>query len=221
MRKLLIIGLSTVVLGSCTTPMERAQDTCRQMGNPSSSCVERQFNIERAWMEERYQQRMEQRYQQRMEQQKAINSGSPPSPSVQPTESEYDRRGRESREEFKSTCEQTGGVYEFGNDQSSCSAPKPKVPSQPRENEKCRNYARRAIRLYQEATSPLAENRGCNVQINDPTWNPNYQTHYNWCLKAQDAWLRSEDRARIDYLYDCNRPHSIDQGTNAHPAPDD
>jgi len=47
MRKLLIIALSTVVLGSCATPMERAQDTCYRLGNPSSACVERQFNIER------------------------------------------------------------------------------------------------------------------------------------------------------------------------------
>jgi hypothetical protein len=119
------------------------------------------------------------------------NSGSPQSPpSQQPTESEYDRRGRESREEIKNTCKRTGGVYEEFENGQSCGAPKPKVSMQPRENEKCRNYARRAIDLYQEATSPLAENRGCNVQTNNRRWNPNYQIHYNWCLKVQDAWLR-------------------------------
>ena len=120
MRKLLIIGLSTVVLGSCTTPMERAENTCRQIGNPSPACVERQFNFELSRADAFHQQRMN-----------ILNSEYPQYPSQQPKESEYDRRVRAYGEEFKNNCERTGGVYEeYGNGQS-CGAPKPKVSVSP------------------------------------------------------------------------------------------
>lgn len=121
MRKLLIIGLSTVVLSSCSTPMERAEDTCRHIGNPSPSCVERQFNIERARLDEL-------RYRRQM----AINAESPMYPSQQPKESEYDRRGREMEDQVKNNCESSGKVFEkYGNNSWGCGSPKvsPQPPS--------------------------------------------------------------------------------------------
>lgn len=42
-----VVGGCTVVAGSSTTPMERAEVICNRLGDPSPACVERQFNIER------------------------------------------------------------------------------------------------------------------------------------------------------------------------------
>ncbi len=113
MLKLLIVVFVTVILGSCASPMERAQDICNQLGNTSSACVERQFNVERARDDAFFQR-----------QRAIINSGSPPSLSQPPTESEYDRRVREFEGQAKNNCEMTGGVYEqFGN-ASTCGPPK-------------------------------------------------------------------------------------------------
>lgn len=118
MRKLLTITLSTVVVSSCATQIERAQDICNQIGNPSPACVERQYNIIRA---------QDIAFQQR--QMNKINSGPPLYPSQPPTESEYDRRARESEDQAKNNCEMSGGVFEKYGTSWTCG--QPKVSSQP------------------------------------------------------------------------------------------
>lgn len=198
MGKLMILISSTVFLDSCSfsTPMERAQNICNQMRNPSPACVERQYNKEIAWLDEHHRRLME-------------NTNNVI--SQQPTESEYDKRIREFDSQAKDRCESNGEVFKKYGSGWTCE--KPETPPAPRENKRCRNYSQRAIQQYQEATSPRAKSWGCDVQTS-ARWTPNYQTHYNWCQAVQDARLHSEERARVDYLSNCNRPPLIDQGTN-------
>ena len=187
----MIIAFSTVVLDSCSTPMERARDICNQMGNPSPACVERHYNNELAWLDERHRRMMEN-----------INSGIPPSPSQQPTESEYDRRVREFEGQAKDRCESGQVFKKYGN---SWTCENPKVSPQPRENEKCRNYAQRAIQQHAK-TIPI---ENCRLPVS-ARWSSDYQAHYDWCLRAQDAWLYSEEKARKDHLYNCRQPRRLD-----------
>jgi hypothetical protein len=187
-----------MILGSCASPLEKAQNICYQMGNPSPACIERQFNIERARADAYYQRERD-----------IINSGSPPSFSQPSTESEYDRRVRKFEGQAKDRCESGGGIFKKYGTAWVCEKPQVSQPQQPQESEKCRNYAQRAIQQYQEVTNPLAERRGCNVN-SSPRWSLNYQDHYNWCLGAQVEQLRSEEKARTDYINKCNRPQRID-----------
>jgi hypothetical protein len=69
----------------------------------------------------------------------------------------------------------------------------------------CAQYARRAIEQYQQTT----KDRKCRIK-GDARWQPNYQNHYNWCLTAPTAWLRSEEKARDDHLYGCGAQGRFD-----------
>lgn len=62
----------------------------------------------------------------------------------------------------------------------------------------CQQYARRATEQYKRTV----ELRKCGIK-GDARWQPNYQNHYNWCLNAPTAWLRSEEKARDTHLYKC------------------
>ena len=67
-----------------------------------------------------------------------------------------------------------------------------------REDERCYQYANYAMRQYK-----LAMNRpGCAVQTNG-RWQPNYENHYQWCLRVPDQALGSEQSARTDHLVRC------------------
>ena len=101
MRMLLSIALGTVVAGGCATPMERVEAICNRLGDPTPACVERLFNIERA-REDAFVQQYK-----RTEDPASYNSGPSPSPPQPPTESEYDRRNRE----LKENCVYIGGRY--------------------------------------------------------------------------------------------------------------
>lgn len=121
----------------------------------------------------------------------------------------YEENIKQYEDQFKSNCESSGRVYEKSENGSTCGAPKVSLKPQPPANGRCQNYAQKAIQQYQVATSPRAESWGCNANTN-PRWSPNYQAHYNWCLKAPVEWLHSEEKARTDYLNECNRLHRID-----------
>jgi hypothetical protein len=71
-------------------------------------------------------------------------------------------------------------------------------PVDPAIQAKCRRYARRAVDQYQI----VANRPKCRVKP-DARWQGNYQNHYSWCLSAQNAWIRSEEKARDDRLYRC------------------
>jgi hypothetical protein len=69
----------------------------------------------------------------------------------------------------------------------------------------CRNYANRAVQQYQTMTT----HSKCRVRTN-ARWQPNYENHHGWCLKAPVAWLRSEQKVRDDHLYRCGGQVRID-----------
>ena len=65
-------------------------------------------------------------------------------------------------------------------------------------DERCDQYAIRAIRQYREASNTP----GCAIGP-DGRWQANYDAHYNWCLGAPDSALGSETYARDDHLVRC------------------
>lgn len=97
MRKLLTLALGTMVAGGCATPMERAEDICNRLGDPSPACVERQFNIERA---------REDQFNIGLARENA-KSAKEPKPPIEPIESEYDRMLRQHKE----NCIARGGRW--------------------------------------------------------------------------------------------------------------
>jgi tachylectin len=74
----------------------------------------------------------------------------------------------------------------------------PRAEALPQENQRCQAYAQRAFDQFQ------LMNRLPKCQVT-PTarWSPDYKLHYEWCLSAQEAELRSEEKARDDHLYRC------------------
>jgi hypothetical protein len=69
-------------------------------------------------------------------------------------------------------------------------------------NEKCFNYARGAVNDFKEANG--IPNCSKMVKQQDPSrWHDQLPRHYNWCLTAQQAWLRAETSARDKLLLDC------------------
>ena len=62
----------------------------------------------------------------------------------------------------------------------------------------CRDYARSAVSDYKDMIS----HPKCRVP-DDGRWQPNYENHYNWCMKAPRAWRISESTARSKHLKNC------------------
>jgi hypothetical protein len=63
----------------------------------------------------------------------------------------------------------------------------------------CQVYASNAIYYFRVMTTHADSCR----HVTDARWQPVYQNHYNWCLRAPDAWLISEGDARVSYLKRC------------------
>ena len=74
-----------------------------------------------------------------------------------------------------------------------------------REDERCYQYANYAVRQYR-----LAMNRPeCAVQMSG-RWQPNYENHYQWCLRVPDQALGSEQSARGNHLTRCGAQARFD-----------
>lgn len=74
-----------------------------------------------------------------------------------------------------------------------------------REDERCYQYANYAVRQYR-----IAMNRpGCQVHMSG-RWQPDYENHYQWCLRAPDQALGAEQGARSDHLTRCGAQSRFD-----------
>jgi hypothetical protein len=67
--------------------------------------------------------------------------------------------------------------------------------------EACEEYAHSAVHDFEVGTAP-ANAKKCRIKA-EARWQPNFKNHYNWCLTAPAAWLRSERKARDDRLLAC------------------
>jgi hypothetical protein len=65
----------------------------------------------------------------------------------------------------------------------------------------CQEYAHSAVNDFEVGTA-AANVRKCRIKA-DARWQPNFKNHYEWCLTAPAAWLRSERKARDDRLLAC------------------
>jgi hypothetical protein len=74
-------------------------------------------------------------------------------------------------------------------------APPPPTPLPVFSNQRCLDYARSAVDDFNNANRfPACVKRF--RQQNAGRWNDQLAGHYNWCLTAQQAWIRSETDAR-------------------------
>lgn len=65
----------------------------------------------------------------------------------------------------------------------------------------CEDYATQAVRQYNRNKQL---NCGFSPNSQPPgRWMDNHRGHYDWCMKAQPAWLGSEAKARTDGLTRC------------------
>ena len=80
----------------------------------------------------------------------------------------------------------------------------PRGPSR-REDERCSQYANYAVRQYR-----LAMNRPECAVYTSGRWQPNYENHYQWCLRVPDQALGSEQSARSDHLTRCGAQARFD-----------
>jgi hypothetical protein len=87
-------------------------------------------------------------------------------------------------------------------------APAP-VPAPPRpaplpvfSNQRCLDYARRAVDDFKNANRFPACVKMLKQQ-NPGRWNDQLAGHYNWCVTAQQAWASSETGARDKLLLAC------------------
>jgi hypothetical protein len=64
---------------------------------------------------------------------------------------------------------------------------------------RCRPYAQSAVADYKQMKSA---SKKCQVK-DDARWHDNYDNHYGWCLKAPNAWITSESKARNSHLLGC------------------
>ena len=64
-------------------------------------------------------------------------------------------------------------------------------------DKRCDSYAFRAVEHFRLTRQP-----GCGVR-GDGRWQSDYDAHYAWCLKASDAALAGEEKARSDWLLRC------------------
>lgn len=89
---------------------------------------------------------------------------------------------------------------------ASAPAPQPRVGATVRrEDERCYQYAKRAVEQYQMSTRRPA----CRVRP-DGRWQPNYENHYQWCLTTGNAALSAEQDARDNHLSRCGAQSRID-----------
>ena len=63
---------------------------------------------------------------------------------------------------------------------------------------RCRTYAQSAVADYKQ----MKKFPKCHVK-DDARWQENYDNHYGWCLKAPDASITSEIKARNSHLLGC------------------
>jgi hypothetical protein len=73
------------------------------------------------------------------------------------------------------------------------------TPAQAAGERFCRDYARIAVAQFREAN-------GFNkCRRNDARWHANAQVHFDFCRRADEGLVRSEDAARRDHLANCKR----------------
>ena len=70
---------------------------------------------------------------------------------------------------------------------------------------RCKTYANDAVAHYKN----MRNKAKCRVADN-ARWQPNYNNHYGWCLKAPAAWIDSEHGARVLHLSRCGGAGIID-----------
>ena len=69
-------------------------------------------------------------------------------------------------------------------------------------NQRCLDYARRAVDDFKNANRFPACVKMLKQQ-NPGRWNDQLAGHYNWCVTAQQAWISSETGARDKLLLAC------------------
>ncbi|MEO8133189.1 MAG: tachylectin-related carbohydrate-binding protein [Betaproteobacteria bacterium] len=74
----------------------------------------------------------------------------------------------------------------------------------PPENERCANYARRAVQQFQRTT----ELPKCRV-ARDMRWHDDYRSQYNWCLTAPPGKVAAEHDARDRHLLACGGTNKL------------
>jgi hypothetical protein len=77
----------------------------------------------------------------------------------------------------------------------------PSFAAQAASEQRCREYAQSAIADYRQ----LRNIPKCSKLRPQDTvrWHPQYDRHFSWCLKAQQAWLTDETRQRDALLIKC------------------
>ena len=70
--------------------------------------------------------------------------------------------------------------------------------------QQCENYASQAVEDYRTTT----KYEKCRVKRSG-RWQDNYEAHYNWCMKAPEAAILAEWKARTDHLKRCGEYHTM------------
>jgi hypothetical protein len=83
-------------------------------------------------------------------------------------------------------------------------APAPPRPTPPPvfSNQRCLDYARKAVDDFKNANRFPACVKMIKQQ-NPGRWNDQLPGHYNWCVTAQPAWIKSEAGARDELQLAC------------------